>query len=504
MQRISYRGSLSVVLFCCLAAGSAAFGQADRGPVPPHPRDLKYPALEYAPPKASTYRHVLRNGVVGYFVEDHDLPLINIAITVRVGPYLDPAGKEGLASATASQMRSGGTTHYKAEEFDEEVDFLAASISSGMGRTAGSATANFMSKDTDRALELFFDMLRNPAFQQDRLDLFKSQQLQGMERRNDRTEEIEAREWNRLLRGEKHFSSVYSTRDSIESLTREDLIGFHKQHYQPGRLIFAVSGDFNTAELKAKLEKAMAGWNDSGAPAVKVPKPDFVPVPGVYMIDKPDVNQGRVSMGHLGIMRGNPDEIAIDMMNEILGGSGFTSRIMNRVRTDEGLAYDAGSGFAPGIYYEGQFRAAFQSKSATTAQAAQIILDEIERMRKEAVSREELETVKNQAIEIFPRYFSTASAVAGTFAADEFTGRDPKFWETYRDRVKAVTVEEVQRAARKYLNPDQLVIVVVGNVEDILKGNPEKPQYSFQKISAGKIARIPLPDPLTMIYPKQK
>ena len=146
----------------------------------------------------------------------------------------------------------------------------------------------------------------------------------------------------------------------------------------------------------------MAGWSDSGIPAVKVPKPDFTPVAGVYMVHKPDVNQGRVSIGHLGILRGNPDEFAIDMMNDILGGSGFTSRIMSRVRTDEGLAYDAGSSYSPGVYYEGQFRAAFQSKSATAARAAQIVLDEIERMRKEKVSAEELETVKNQAIEVFP------------------------------------------------------------------------------------------------------
>jgi predicted Zn-dependent peptidase len=502
MHRAPYLWRFTVVLLCCVAGGSQAFAQSAGGQIPAHPRELKYPALEYTPPKASAYRHVLRNGVVGYFVEDHDLPLINLSVTVRAGTYLDPAGKEGLAAATASQMRAGGTAHYKAEEFDEEADFLAANISSGMSRTAGSVSANFMSKDTDKALELFFEMLRYPAFQQDRLDLYKSQQLQSMERRNDRTEDIEAREWNRLLRGDTHFSSVYSTKDSIASLTRADLIEFHRQNYQPSRLLLAVSGDFNTAEFKAKLEKAMAEWPDSGVPAPKVPKPDFAPVPGIYMVHKPDVNQGRVSMGHLGILRGNPDEIAIDIMNDILGGSGFTSRITNRVRTDEGLAYDAGSGFTPGVYYEGQFRAAFQSKSATTAQAAQIILDEIERIRKEPVSREELETVKNQAIEVFPRYFASASAVAGTFASDEFTGRDPKFWETYRDRVRAVTVDDVQRVAKKYLHPDQMVIVVVGNAEDILKGNPDKPQFAFQKMAGGKISRIPLPDPLTMIYPK--
>jgi zinc protease len=502
MQRIVFLRRPFIMLACCIFAGALSFGQSSRPQVPAHPRDLKFLPLEYTPPKASAYRQVFSNGAVGFFVEDHDLPLIDISMTIRVGPYLDPAGKEGLAAAVASQLRAGGTARYKAEEFDEEADFLAAEISSSTGRASGSASVNFMSKDIDKALELFFEMLRNPAFQQDRLELFISQQLQGIERRNDRTEEIEGREWNRLIRGEKHFTSVFSTKTSIESITREDLITFHKNNYQPGRFVFAVSGDFKTAEMKAKLEKAMAGWSDSGIPAVKVPKPDFTPVAGVYMVHKPDVNQGRVSIGHLGIQRGNPDELAIDMMNDILGGSGSTSRIMSRVRTDEGLAYDAGSSYSPGVYYEGQFRAAFQSKSATAARAAQIVLDEIERMRKEKVSAEELETVKNQAIEVFPRYFATASAVAETFAADEFTGREPGYWDTYREKIKEVTVDDIQRVALKYLHPDRLVILAVGNVDDILKGDPGKPENSFQKMGGGKITRIPLPDPATMVYPQ--
>ena len=489
-------------LLIWLAAVSIAFGQTGGTQIPANPRNLKYPPLQFSPPKASAYRQVLNNGVVGFFVEDHDLPLVNISVIVRVGTYLDPAGKEGLAAATGSQLRAGGTVHYKADTFDEEADFLAAEISSSIGATSGRATLNFLSKDTDKSLEMFFDMLRNPAFQQDRLDLYKGQQLQGIERRNDRTDEIEAREWNRLLRGEKHFTSVYSTKASISSLTREDLIAFYKKYYQPGNFILAVSGDFKTADMKAKLEKAMEGWTNSGDVPGKVPKPNYAPVPGVYIVNKPDVNQARVSIGHLGIMRGNPDEFAIDMMNDILGGSGFTSRIMNRVRTDEGLAYDAGSAFSAGVYFEGQFRAAFQSKSATAAQAAQIVLDEIERIRKEKVAADELETVKNQAIEVFPRVFASATAIAETFASDEYTGRDPRYWETYRDKVKAVTADDIQRVALEYIHPDKLVILAVGNVNDILKGSPEKPEYSFRKMAGGKITQIPLPDPSTMIYPK--
>jgi zinc protease len=223
------------------------------------------------------------------------------------------------------------------------------------------------------------------------------------------------------------------------------------------------------------------------------------------MVDKPEVNQGRVSIGLVGIERGNPDEVAIEMMNDVLGGSGFTSRITNRVRSDEGLAYSAGSSFGVGVYYPGLFRASFQSKSSTVAQAAQIVIEEIERMRTEKVTVEELETVKNSAIEVFPRQFSSATAIASLFANDELTGRDPKYWKTYRDRVRAVTVDDVQRVAQKYLDPGKLVILAVGNVADMLKGDADKPQYSFDALRKGaEIRRIPLPDPLTMVYPAQR
>jgi zinc protease len=494
---------LCAVLAFGLVAMSGVFAQGSPG-IPKHPRDLKYSRLDFTPPQASTYRVVLSNGVVGYFVEDHDLPLVNVSVTVKAGSYLDPAGKEGLASAVGSQMRAGGTQRWKAEEFDEETDFLAANISSGIGGASGFASVNYLAKNADKALELFFEMLKHPAFQQDRLDLFKSQSLQQMERRNDSTASIEGREWNRLLRGEKHFTNAFTTKSSIESLTREDLLAFQKKFIHPGNILLAVSGDFQTADMKARLEKAMADWTFVREAGVPVPKPEFEPVPGLYMIHKADVNQGRVSIGHIGIQQGNPDEIAVDLMNDILGGSGFTSRITNRVRSDEGLAYSAGSSYAAGDFYQGVFRAGFQSKSATCAQATQIVFDEIQRIRNEKVTAEELETIKNSAIETFPRLFSSAGAIASTFANDEFIGRNPKYWQAYRDKVRAVTVEEIQRVAQKYLVPEKLVVLAVGNVDDMLKGDPDKTQYSFMKFARdGKVNRMPLPDPLTMIYPKQ-
>jgi predicted Zn-dependent peptidase len=492
---------------CAIAAGFVAavlLALPAAAQVPAHPRDLKYPSLTFDPPAAAKARRVLKNKVVAYMVEDHELPLVSVNVLIRGGTYLEPAGKEGLAAAVGSQMRAGGAGAMTAEQFDEEADFLAASLSAGLGGTSGSASANFLAKDTDKALDMLFAMLRQPSFQQDRFDLYKRQALQNLARRNDNTAGIEAREWGRLTYGDRHFSTRQTTKASVEGMTRDDLLAFHQQHVHPANFIIAVSGDFKPEEMAVKIEQRMAGWTSpAGYTLTPVTKPTHVPAPGVFMVNKPEVNQGRVTMGHLGIQRGNPDEVAVGLMNDILGGSGFTSRITNRVRSDEGLAYSAGSGMAPGVYYPGVFRAAFQSKSATVAQAVQIIIEEIDRIRTTKVSAEELDTVKNSAIEVFPRQFSSAAVVAGLFASDELTGRDPKYWTTYRDRVRAVTVDDVQRVAQKYLQPDNLVILAVGNADDMLKGNPDKPVYSFEKIRKGReIVRIPLPDPNTMVYPK--
>jgi predicted Zn-dependent peptidase len=488
---------MAFVLLALAPAGLLAQTQ-----IPSHPRELKYTQLDYTPPKRDKYRHVLSNGAVAYLVEDHDLPLVNVTTLVRTGGYLEPETKRGLASLTGSQIRAGGTTSKTAEQFDEAADFLAANLSSGIGDTQGTANLNVLTKDIDAGLALYFDMLRNPGFQADRLALAKSQILQSMERRNDSTTAIEAREWSRLMRGEKHFSTRESTKASIEAITREDLSAFHKQYYQPAGFIFAVSGDFKTSEMLQKLEASMQGWPSTKALVPPVPKPEFTPVAGVYAVHKADVNQGRVRIGHTGVTRDNPDVYAISIMNDILGGSGFTSRITSRVRSDEGLAYSAGSIFGQGVYYPTDFRAAFQSKSMSTPQAIDIVMEEINRIRTTKVSAEELETAKNSAIETFPLAFASAAQIAGTFAQDEYTNRPADYWEKYRDRVRAVTADDVQRVAQKYLQPEQLVVLVVGNIDDITKGNPDKPQHSLAKlVRTGTIRRIPLPDPLTLVYP---
>ena len=234
------------------------------------------------------------------------------------------------------------------------------------------------------------------------------------------------------------------------------------------------------------------------------PAPNFTPKPGVYMVDKKDVNQGRVQMGHLGVTISNPDHLALEVMNGILEEQQLPpSRILARVRSDEGLAYNASSAYHAGTYYDGVFSVALQSKSPSVAQAIAISIEEIERLQTAKVSKEELDTAINHAVESLPLRFSTAGRRAGQFASDYYTRLPEDYWQKYRERIGALTADEVQRVARKYLHPDQMVILAVGDADAILRGNPDRPQYSIAKLAGDRgVTRIPLPDPRTMIFPK--
>ena len=464
--------------------------------IPPHPDQLSFKPLKYDPPKAKDFRHTLKNGAVVYIAEDRELPLINITILVRTGSYLEPPEKAGLAAMVGALLRDGGTKTLPPDSLDERLDFLAANIRTSIGQTQGRATLNVLSKDIDEALKLFVDILRHPRFDEERIKLYKDRVLQQMKRRNDRTSSIERREWNRLMYGDDFFINRLPTKQTIESITRQDLIEFHRKYFYPANFIFAVSGDFKKKEMLKKLEKAFAGWPNQKTEIPPVPKPSREPEPGIYMVHK-DVNQGRISIGHWAVERGNPDEFALRVMNDILGGGGFTSRIMSRVRSDEGLAYSAGSRFGIGTYYPGVFRAFFQSKTPTCAHATKIVLDEIRRIRSEKVTEEELKTSINSFIETFPKNFATKERTVMTFAQDEYTGRDPEYWETYRDNIRKVTADDVLRVAKRYLHPEKLVILGVGNVDEMLKGYDKVP-VKFTDFGLGEVKRLPLRDPLTL------
>ena len=489
------------LLVLALAAGAAA--AQDGSGIVPHPSLLEYPELEFTPPEREAHRRVLPSGVPVYVVEDHSLPLVDVTVYIRTGAYLEPAGKAGLASMTGALIRSGGTARMAPDAFDEELAFLAANVTSSIADTEGTASFNCLSKDLDRVLELFIEMLRSPRFDAARLEVRRSQVLQDLARRNDETPSIESRWWDRLLRGKDFFTVDRTTKASIESIAREDMQALHASCYHPSRFIIALSGDIEPAGALGKLDAALSEWvkADAGPSLPPIPKPSHELTAGVHVIDKPSVNQGRASIGHLSTTRENPEYHALLIMNQILGGGGFTSRITSRVRSDKGLAYSAGSRYEFGVWFPGAFRAFFQSKSETVAEAAAIVLEETKRILDEGVTAEEVSTAASYAIGLLPRSFATPGATANTLASDEFTGRDPGFWRTYTPKIKAVTPEAVLRAARGHLHPGKIVILLVGNREAMLAGKARL-EEALEKLSLPKeIRTIPLPDPLTLEPP---
>jgi predicted Zn-dependent peptidase len=468
--------------------------------IPSHPDQLTFEPIIFEPPSPGDHRHVLKNGMIVFIAEDRSLPLVNISIRLRAGSWLEPEGKEGLASLTGSQMRRGGTRSLTAEELDERLDFLAARVSAGIGDTSGGASLNCLADNLDEALALFVEMLREPRFQEDRLTLAKEQALQQMKKRNDDSADIESREWNVLLNGEDHLTNRFTTEASLTAITRDALVAFHRGSVHPANMIAAVSGSFTTDDMLRRLEDAFADWPTSAPDLPEIPDTIDPATPGLYRIEK-DVNQGRVALGLPGVMRSHPDAIALEVMIDILGGSGFTSRLMKTVRSNEGLAYDACAAMNLGVWYPGRFRAGFQSKSATVAWATELVLEEIRKIREEGVTEEERETIKSSLIETFPSSFNSKARSMAIFASDEYTGRDPDYWKTYRDRIRAVTVDDVQRVARAHLVPEKMILLVVGNQADIDRADEKHPVKMEELAPGGKVTELPLRDPMTMKMP---
>ncbi|PWU17864.1 MAG: hypothetical protein C5B50_10425 [Verrucomicrobia bacterium] len=490
-------GVWSLVFGVCTLCSSVVNCLAQE--IPSRPEKLQFPPLVYEAPSPQNYRVPLTSGPIAYIAPDHELPLVTIAIYAHTGQYLEPAGKEGLAELTGYLLARGGTKARKADALEERLAFLAARLDSGIGETQGTVSLNLLSKDLEEGLQILREVLTSPAFQDDKIALRKQQMLQDMQQRNDDSEKIEEREAGFLAFGEIFWANHYTTAASLESISRTDIEQFHTQWFAPSNFVVAASGDFDRQQMISKLEALFGNWPFAGQTPPPIPTNTAFASPGIYMVDK-DVNQGRVAMMLPGILRDNPDYFAVTVMNDILGGGGFTSRIVNRVRSDEGLAYDAHSSFRGGVYYPLTFTAGFQSKSRTVPFAVSLVLDEMKRMTADPVTDQELNTSKFGFIDRFPRSFATKAQIASTLAQDEFTGRyakDPNYWKEYRPRIQAVGKDDVLRVAKKYLIPQELVILVVGQKDQILLGHPDHP-VKLSELTTGPLKDLPLRDPLTM------
>lgn len=493
--RLFGRG-LALVLILALTAVAIVPCVMSAEQIVDHPDKLKFKELKFQPPKLDGYRHTLKCGATAYVVENPEVPTFDLTILVRAGSMYEPVAKAGLADITGYLMRNGGVEGMTAKELDERLAYLAGEISVNIGGSQGQATLFCLSKDMDEGLKLLKKVLRTPQFDTKALDLYRTDLLSEMEQRNASTSSIESREWQFLMYGNHPCTTPYrTTEQSIKSITREDMMAFHKKHFFPKNFIFAVAGDFKTKDVLAKLDAMMTGWTDQQLALPEVPDQVPDPAPGVYMIAKEDVNQSRIRVGHIGVKRDMPDEYALLVMNDILGGGGFTSRITRRVRSDEGLAYSTGSAFERPVEYPGTFRAWFQTKHATAAFGTRLIVDEIKRIREEKCDAEIVDNAKASFVSNVVNPFSSKRNIVNTFASDQYTGRQDKYWQEYAQKMEAVTPDDVLAAAKKYLHPDKLVYLVVGDPEAVEAGSDKHPER-FSDF--GTITMLPLRDPMTL------
>jgi predicted Zn-dependent peptidase len=480
------RALLALLLLCACAAGQD---------VPDHPDQLKYPPLTFDVPDAAAMRSVLKGGVPAYLVEDPSLPMVDVQIYVKAGSFSEPKGKEGLADLTASLMRTGGTAGRTPQALDEELEYLAASLNVGLGDVSGSVSLSLLAKDLDKGLEILVDVLRKPAFAADRLATLKAQVMDGLKARNDSTAAIEGRESNRLFYGDFPVNRL-PTKASIEGITREDLAAFHRVSFHPSRFIVAAAGAFQKEALAAKLEAAFADWPAAEGEAPKVPALPAEPTPAIHCFHKDgkNINQGRVTMGHLGLPVTHPDVQAVRVMSYIFGAGGFSSRLMQRVRTEEGLAYDVRSDLRPGTAYALPYKITFQSKSESCIRAAKLCLEELAKLQKEGPTEKEVEAAKAFFIDAFPAlYFATRIQTAATFAQAELVGLPANYHRDMRAKIAAVSAAEVKRVAAEHFRPERFTWIVVGNIPAIKSGGALS--------EFGTVIDVPLPDPYTLERP---
>jgi zinc protease len=427
-------------------------------------------------------RFQLPNGMTVMLLEDHELPTISVNALIRAGSRWEPAGKVGLAAITGTVMRTGGSVTRNGDQLDRDLDRLGASVEIGLGSDSGSAGIFCLKEDIDKATPILADLLQHPAFPPDKIELAKIEQRDNIARRNDDPQGIAFREYGRILYGKDTPYGRQPENATINAITRDDLVAFHNQYFQPESVILYAWGDFTAAEMRAKLEEAFSGWPRGGRPRLAAPAVQTANRVGVYLVDKGDVNQSTVIMGRLSTRSDDPDYCALTVMNGILG-DGFASRLFSQVRSEQALAYAVWSSWGGEYEFPGTFNAFGGTKSESTVKIIKAIRHEVDRLSTDPVTDGELARAKDSILKGMAFEFDATGKILGRLATYEFYGYPRDFLQRYQDGIRAVTKSDVARVARQYLKSDQFAILVLGKEKDF-----EAPLSTLGKVTKIDIA----------------
>jgi zinc protease len=423
------------------------------------------PLPEFKPQQPK--RIELANGMVIFLQEDHELPFISGSAIIRGGEREVPAAKVGLVDIYQEVWRTGGTKSRTGDQLDDFLESRAASVEAGGGVASTSLNFSSLKNDFDDVFKVFLEVLREPAFRENKIALAKDQMKGAISRRNDDVGDIAGREANRLGYGTDNPYARQAEYWTVAAVNQQDLIDFHAKRVHPNNIIFGVTGDFDSAQMEAKLRQAFESWQ-KGPSAEKIDVQFKDPKPGVYFIPKDDVNQSSIYLVALGTDRKNPDYYALTVMNELFGG-GFSSRLFNAIRTKQGLAYGVGGGVGFAYDHPGLFTISTSTKSQTTLQATEALFKEVDRLLKEPPTAEEVQRAKDSILNSFVFRFDSKGKVLNEKMIYEFYGYPADFLEKYQSAIQKITPADVERVAKKYVDAKKFATLIVGKEADFDK-----------------------------------
>jgi zinc protease len=409
----------------------------------------------------------LSNGLVIFLQEDHELPLIDGTARIRGGSVNEPNNKTGLTDIYGEVWRTGGTKTRTGDQLDDFLEVRAAKVETGGGPDSTTISFSCLKGDLDDVFKAFVDVLQNPEFRAEKIEIAQKGEDDGISRRNDEVSEIAHREAVKLAYGLNNPYARQPEYATIAAITRQDLIDWHGKYVHPNNIILGISGDFDSAAMESRLRATFDSWPKGPA----LPKNDvhYDPAkPGYYLIPKEDVNQSNIRMVALGTTRDNPDYYAISVFNEAFGG-GFSSRLFNDIRTKRGLAYGVGGGIGANFGHPGVLQVSMGTKSQSTIEAIQAVREDIDNLSKDPITDDEIQRAKDAILNAFIFRLDSPDKILGERMTYEYYGYPPDWLDKYQTEIKKVTAADVNRVASKYLHKDQLAVLVVGNTKDFDK-----------------------------------
>ncbi|MBI4529282.1 MAG: insulinase family protein [Deltaproteobacteria bacterium] len=410
--------------------------------------------------RIAVQRSVLENGIVLLSSEQNTLPMVTLTLLIRAGSRYDPAAREGLANLTA-RLLTYGTKTRSAVEINETLDFIGASLSTACSEDVATLNLTVLKKDLDTGLSLLAELLTESIFPEQEIEREKQSIIASIRAKYEEPGEVAQMKFMEALFPQSRYGRpVEGTADSVRAITGDGPVEFYRQYYRPNRAILAVVGNITHQEMTQRISTVFQSWK-KGPTADEAP-PSVLPGPSRLVRIDQNLTQANIIVGHVGVPRSHPDYYAIQVMNYVLGGGGFSSRLMDSIRNERGLAYSVYSSFGAEKFF-GTFQIVMQTKNESAGEAIRIAREEIQKIREKGASREELNAAKDFLVGSFPLRIDTNRKVASFLAQVEFLELGLDYPDRYPNLIRAVTQEDVLRAARRYLDPEKLIVVAVAD-----------------------------------------